>query len=67
VPPEAAMQNKSLQYAWIVIFVVVFIWSGVNPKDYPTWFLEVFPAALGAAFRRRWELRSSGIRAIPIR
>jgi putative membrane protein len=42
------MQRKSLQYAWIAIFLLVFIWSGVNPKDYPTWLLEVFPAVLGA-------------------
>lgn len=42
------MQKKSLQYAWMAIFLAVFIWSGVNPKDYPTWLLEVFPAAIGA-------------------
>ncbi len=43
------MRIKSLQYAWIAIFLIVFVWSGVNPKDYPTWFLEVLPAALAAA------------------
>lgn len=42
------MQSKTLQYIWIAIFLVVFIWSGINPKDYPTWLLEVFPAVLGA-------------------
>lgn len=25
------------------------IWSGINPKDYFTWFLEVSPALIGAA------------------
>lgn len=30
--------------AWIVIFCVVFIWSAIGPKEYFTWFLEVFPA-----------------------
>ena len=38
-----------MQYAWIAIFLVVFTWSAIGPHDYPTWFLEVLPAALGAA------------------
>jgi len=42
-------QNKSMQMAWMAIFLAVFGWSAVGPHDYPTWFLEVFPAALGAA------------------
>ncbi|MCP5162346.1 MAG: DUF2238 domain-containing protein [Hahellaceae bacterium] len=29
---------------WLCLFVGVFIWSAVNPKDLFTWFLEVFPA-----------------------
>ena len=33
---------------WIVIFLAVLIWSGIGPKDYPTWGLEVFPAVAGA-------------------
>jgi len=28
---------------------VVLIWSGINPKDQLTWFLEVSPAVIGAA------------------
>lgn len=43
------MQTKTLQYAWIAIFLAVLIWSVINPKDFPTWCLEVFPAAIGAA------------------
>ena len=43
------MQNRTLQTAWFVIFLATFTWSAVNPHDYPTWFLEVFPAVLGAA------------------
>ncbi len=39
---------RSLQIAWISVFLAVFTWSAVNPHDYPTWFLEVFPAVLGA-------------------
>lgn len=38
------------QYLWILIFSVVFIWSGINPKDQFTWFLEVFPAIIGVIF-----------------
>ena len=40
--------NK-LQVAWIAIFTLVFIWSGINPHDYPTWLLEVAPAIIAAA------------------
>jgi len=38
------------KYLWILIFSVVFIWSGINPKDQLTWFLEVFPAMIGVIF-----------------
>ena len=34
---------------WISIFVAVLLWSGIGPKDRATWFLEVFPALLGAS------------------
>lgn len=33
----------------MIIFVAVFVWSGIDPKDQLTWFLEVLPAAIGAA------------------
>jgi len=36
-----------LQWLWIAIFLAVLIWSGIGPKDYVTWGLEVFPAVLG--------------------
>lgn len=32
---------------WIVIFLGVLIWSGIAPKDFMTWCLEVFPAVAG--------------------
>ncbi len=38
-----------MKIAWITIFVAVLVWSGISPKDYPTWGLEVFPAVAGAA------------------
>ena len=36
-----------MKYLWLSIFFIVLIWSGINPYDYFTWFLEVFPAILG--------------------
>lgn len=34
---------------WVVVFVVTFVWSAIEPKDTFTWFLEVLPALIGAA------------------
>ncbi len=34
---------------WAMIFLLVLIWSGIDPKDQFTWFLEVLPAIIGAA------------------
>jgi len=45
---EGYWMNK-LQLAWITIFSVVLIWSGIGPHDYPTWLLEVAPAIIAAA------------------
>jgi putative membrane protein len=36
-----------MRIAWISSFFVVLIWSGIHPKDYFTWFLEVAPALIG--------------------
>ena len=36
-----------MKTAWICVFSVVLIWSGIHPKDYFTWFLEVIPALVG--------------------
>lgn len=38
-----------MKVAWISVFLVVLVWSAVDPKDYPTWALEVSPAILGFA------------------
>jgi putative membrane protein len=44
------MYNKLMKsLLWIIIFFAVLIWSAVDPKDYTTWFLEVFPALIGFA------------------
>ena len=42
-------RNRYLQYAWIAVFTGVLAWSAVDPHDYPTWWLEVLPALIGAA------------------
>ncbi|WP_416192575.1 DUF2238 domain-containing protein [Neisseria sp. CCUG12390] len=41
----------------LAIIGAILIWSGINPKDYPTWALEVAPAVIGvvllaATYRR---------------
>jgi len=36
-----------MKYLWLSIFFAVLLWSGLNPKDQFTWFLEVFPALIG--------------------
>ncbi len=36
-----------MKIIWITIFLGVLLWSAINPKDYPTWVLEVSPAVLG--------------------
>ncbi|QUM82847.1 DUF2238 domain-containing protein [Moritella sp. 5] len=37
-----------MKYFWVLTFAVVLIWSGIDPKDQFTWFLEVVPAIIGA-------------------
>jgi len=34
------------QTLWIAVFLVVFVWSGINPRDTYTWILEVAPAVV---------------------
>ncbi len=36
-----------MQWIWITIFASVLTWSGINPHDNFTWFLEVVPALVG--------------------
>jgi putative membrane protein len=36
-----------MKIIWLAIYFLVLIWSGINPKDYFTWFLEVLPALVG--------------------
>ena len=36
-----------MKIIWLLIYFSVLIWSGINPKDYFTWLLEVLPALIG--------------------
>lgn len=36
-----------LLYSLLFLLLALLIWSGINPKEYFTWFLEVLPAVLG--------------------
>jgi putative membrane protein len=42
------MLNRSSSI-WLFIFAATLIWSGINPKDYFTWALEVVPAVIALA------------------
>jgi putative membrane protein len=39
--------TRPLPILWTVSFFTVLIWSAINPKDFPTWVLEVTPAIIG--------------------
>jgi len=36
-----------MRFIWIAVFLAVLVWSGIGPKDFVTWCLEVAPAILG--------------------
>ena len=36
-----------MKIIWLAVYFLVLIWSGINPKDYFTWFLEVLPTLIG--------------------
>jgi putative membrane protein len=38
-----------MRIIWCIIFFTALLWSGIHPKDYFTWFLEVAPALIGFA------------------
>lgn len=42
------MKGVPIKYLWIAVFIAVFVWSGIEPKDRLTWILEVLPAAIAA-------------------
>lgn len=44
--PPAACPPLVYTLLWLLVFVIVFIWSAVEPKDRFTWVLEVAPALI---------------------
>ncbi|MEA3277512.1 MAG: DUF2238 domain-containing protein [Pseudomonadota bacterium] len=54
------MSSTQAKILWTGLFLAVFVWSAISPKDYFTWFLEVLPAVVGlvlvAATYRRFPL-----------
>lgn len=42
-----SVPDGSLKIIWLVVFFAVLIWSGIMPKNYFTWVLEVAPALIG--------------------
>ncbi len=44
---EKRTYSMKKHYILITLFLIGFIVSGINPHDYFTWFLEVFPAIIG--------------------
>ena len=46
--PSTGRTHATRKLLWIGIFLAVFIWSAITPKEYYTWVLEVIPAV--AAF-----------------
>ena len=47
MPTDLRPYTTSGPVSWTLLFLVVFIWSAINPKDYLTWILEVAPAVIG--------------------
>ncbi len=52
--------SAAMTAGWLLVFSSVLIWSAINPKDFPTWLLEVAPAVIAlvilAATARRFPL-----------
>jgi putative membrane protein len=42
-----SLRNRVL-FSLSIVSLAVFVWSAINPHDYFTWILEVFPAVAGA-------------------
>jgi putative membrane protein len=58
--PPMSNHPHIFHYLGLALFGIVFLWSGIRPKDYPTWILETLPALIGIviviATRRRFPL-----------
>ncbi|WP_428897000.1 putative membrane protein [Parelusimicrobium proximum] len=43
------MKINTSHIVMLIVLVLVLVWSGINPHDRFTWYLEVAPAVIGAA------------------
>jgi len=54
------MSDKNYKFILLAVFFLALLWSAINPHDYFTWFLEVFPAIIGLVvliiINKRFEL-----------
>ena len=41
------MKLRFAPAVWVVVFLAVFVWSAIGPRDRATWALEVLPAVIG--------------------
>ena len=44
---DGCLMSNLLRGLWLLIFFATLAWSGIHPKDYLTWLLEVMPALVG--------------------
>jgi putative membrane protein len=44
---DRAVTGQTRIIAWLAIYFSVLVWSGINPRDFFTWVLEVTPALIG--------------------
>lgn len=44
---QKSIKDQFILLILLFIFIVIFIWSLINPKDLFTWFLEVVPVIIG--------------------
>lgn len=47
MPSNTQEKSRLNLFLWIALFLPIFVWSAIDPKDYFTWFLEVLPVLIG--------------------
>jgi uncharacterized membrane protein YjdF len=40
-------QSKNYHFFLLISFLLILLWSGINPHNYFVWFLDVIPAVIG--------------------
>lgn len=47
MPSSLHPYTSARPLTWTILFLGVLLWSGINPKDFLTWVLEVAPGVIG--------------------